>query len=68
MKYDLINFSLIIIILPNASNELLISLEQYVMNIYNFEYNILKIVGSPAGREFSEKYKLNIRKILGSSI
>jgi len=52
MKYSLINFSLMIIILPKVSKESVISLEQYVMNTYNFEYNLLKTAGSPAGREF----------------
>jgi group I intron endonuclease len=74
IKYGLINFSLVIIIIPNATKESVRYLEQYVIDSYNSEYNILKIVdafkisGSQAvnyGRKHSEqtKFKMSLSKV-----
>ncbi len=40
----MINFSFIIIIIPNTIKESVLALELYVMDIYKSEYNILKII------------------------
>ncbi|KAI9590805.1 GIY-YIG nuclease superfamily [Syncephalis fuscata] len=84
IKYGLINFSLIIVIIPDATKESVLALEQFAMDTYKSEYNILKIAGSTAGKEYtedlsgeangfygkthSEATRINMRKAKGTSI
>ena len=67
-KYGLINFTLMVIIIPESNKDSVIALEQYLMDILNPEYNILKVAGSTAGKVYSSEYKKNMSKILGKEI
>lgn len=55
LKYNLSNFSLEI--LEYCKKEFIIEREQYYMNIFNPEYNILKKAGSRLGHKLSEETK-----------
>lgn len=67
-KYGLINFTLMVIIIPEPNKDSVIALEQYLMDTLNPEYNILKVAGSTSGKVYSEEYKKNMSKILGKEI
>jgi hypothetical protein len=67
-KYGLAYFSLLVIIIPEATKEKVLALEQYLIDSYNPEYNILQVAGSVAGRQYSEEYKNNMRKLLGTAV
>jgi hypothetical protein len=48
-KYGHDNFKLIIILIPEATRESVLALEQYLMDTLQPEYNILRVAGSSAG-------------------
>jgi len=54
------NFSLIVIILPKKEKESVLDLEQFLLDNYNSEYNILKVAGSTTGRELTQEHKAKI--------
>lgn len=51
--HGLENFSLIIISMPGHSVEEVLKIEQFLLDFYNPEYNILKIAGSSKGLKLS---------------
>jgi len=60
IKYGYSNFSLTVILIPNATKESVLALEQYVIDILNPEYNILKLAGSPLGFKHTSKAKAKV--------
>jgi group I intron endonuclease len=60
LSHDMIYFSLIIIILPDKDAKELLNLEQFLIDYYNSEYNLLKKAGSTIGRKLSEEHKAKI--------
>lgn len=59
-KYTHSAFTLTVILLPGASKEAVLALEQHVMNTFQPKYNILKIAGSPAGFKLSDEAKTKV--------
>jgi len=62
------NFKLIVIVTPNATKELVLVLEQYLIDTLRPEYNILKLAGSSAGAVIgpmsdSQKAKISASKM-----
>lgn len=53
IKYGYSNFFLTVILVPEATIEAVITLEQSIIDTLNPEYNILKIAGSSIGFKLS---------------
>jgi len=64
LKYGFDNFSLTVILIPDATRESVLALEQHVMDTLNPEYNILKVAGSSAGYKHSEEHNSRISETM----
>jgi group I intron endonuclease len=59
-KYGFESFSLILIFVPDASKDLVLYLEQYILDKGKPAYNIQPLANSSAGRKLSEEHKTKI--------
>lgn len=57
LNHGMQNFSLIIITLPGSNTEEVLKFEQFLIDNYNSEYNILKKADSRAGHKYSPESK-----------
>jgi len=57
LNYGMQNFSLIIITLPGSNTKEVLKFEQFLIDNYNSEYNILKKADSRAGHKYSPESK-----------
>lgn len=62
LSHGINNFSLIIITIPDSNTEEVLKLEQFLIDNYNSEYNILRKAGSRAGHKYSAESKALMSK------
>jgi group I intron endonuclease len=60
LKYGLVSFILILVFVPNATREMVLSLEQSVLDNYTCVYYILQTAGSLAGFKHTEEAKAKV--------
>jgi group I intron endonuclease len=59
-KYGFSAFTLVLIVVPEATKDSVLELEQFVLDTYSPEYNIQPCANSSAGRTLSEEHKAKI--------
>lgn len=59
-KYGFSAFTLVLIVVPEATRDSVLELEQHVLDTFSPEYNIQPLANSSAGRMLSEEHKAKI--------